>query len=38
VFLASEDASWISGDTIFVDGGSLTKKFPELGRFRRPHA
>ena len=36
VFLASDDASWISGDTIFVDGGSLTKKFPELGRFRRP--
>ena len=38
VFLASNDASWISGDTIFVDGGSLTKKFPELGRFRRPQA
>lgn len=34
-FLASDDASWISGDTLFVDGGSLTKKFPELGRFRR---
>ena len=38
VFLASDDASWITGDTIFVDGGSLTKKFPELGRFRRPPA
>ena len=38
VFLASDDASWITGDTIFVDGGSLTKKFPELGRFRRPQA
>jgi glucose 1-dehydrogenase len=36
VFLASDDASWISGDTLFVDGAELTKKFPELGRFRRP--
>jgi NAD(P)-dependent dehydrogenase (short-subunit alcohol dehydrogenase family) len=35
VFLASDDASWISGDTLFVDGAELTKKFPELGRFRR---
>jgi NAD(P)-dependent dehydrogenase (short-subunit alcohol dehydrogenase family) len=36
VFLASDDASWISGDTLFVDGAELTKKYPELGRFRRP--
>ena len=35
LFLASEDASWVSGDTLFVDGAELTKKFPELGRFRR---
>jgi NAD(P)-dependent dehydrogenase (short-subunit alcohol dehydrogenase family) len=35
LFLASDDASWISGDTLFVDGAELTKKFPELGRFRR---
>ena len=35
LFLASDDASWISGDTLFVDGAALTKKFPELGRFRR---
>ena len=35
VFLASDDASWVSGDTLFVDGAELTKKFPELGRFRR---
>ena len=35
VFLASDDASWISGDTLFVDGAELTKKYPELGRFRR---
>jgi NAD(P)-dependent dehydrogenase (short-subunit alcohol dehydrogenase family) len=35
VFLASDEASWISGDTLFVDGAELTKKYPELGRFRR---
>jgi NAD(P)-dependent dehydrogenase (short-subunit alcohol dehydrogenase family) len=35
VFLASDDASWISGDTLFVDGAELTKKYPELGPFRQ---
>ncbi|MBM3219746.1 MAG: SDR family oxidoreductase [Candidatus Rokubacteria bacterium] len=35
VFLGSDEASWISGDTLFVDGAELTKKYPELGRFRR---
>ena len=35
LFLASDEASFISGDTLFVDGAELTKKFPELGRFRR---
>jgi NAD(P)-dependent dehydrogenase (short-subunit alcohol dehydrogenase family) len=35
VFLASDDASWISGDTLFVDGAELTKKYPELSSFRR---
>jgi len=35
VFVASDEASWISGDTLFVDGAALTKKFPELGRFRK---
>jgi len=35
LFLASDDASWVSGDTLFVDGAELTKKFPELGQFRR---
>ena len=34
-FLASDDASWVSGDTLFVDGAALTKKFPELGPFRK---
>jgi NAD(P)-dependent dehydrogenase (short-subunit alcohol dehydrogenase family) len=27
-FLASDDASWISGDTLFVDGASLTRGYP----------
>jgi NAD(P)-dependent dehydrogenase (short-subunit alcohol dehydrogenase family) len=35
LFLASDDASWVSGDTLFVDGAALTKKFPELGPFRK---
>ena len=36
VFLASDEADWISGDTLFVDGAELTKKYPELlTRFRR---
>ena len=30
VFLASEDASWITGDTLFVDGGCHTKRYPIL--------
>jgi NAD(P)-dependent dehydrogenase (short-subunit alcohol dehydrogenase family) len=33
-FLASDEASWISGDTLFVDGGALTREYPrrfELG-------
>jgi NAD(P)-dependent dehydrogenase (short-subunit alcohol dehydrogenase family) len=35
LFLASDEASWVSGDTLFVDGAALTKKFPELGPFRK---
>lgn len=30
VFLASDDASWISGDTLFVDGASLTRGYPMM--------
>jgi len=33
-FLASDEASWISGDTLYVDGGALTREYPrrfELG-------
>jgi NAD(P)-dependent dehydrogenase (short-subunit alcohol dehydrogenase family) len=35
LFLVSDAASWISADTLFVDGGELTKKYPELGPFRK---
>jgi NAD(P)-dependent dehydrogenase (short-subunit alcohol dehydrogenase family) len=28
VFLASDEASWISGETIFVDGAQLTRGYP----------
>lgn len=30
VFLASGQASWITGTTLFVDGGALTKRYPEF--------
>jgi NAD(P)-dependent dehydrogenase (short-subunit alcohol dehydrogenase family) len=30
LFLASEDASWVSGETLFVDGASRTKRYPEM--------
>lgn len=29
-FLASDDASWISGETLFVDGASLTRGYPMM--------
>ena len=29
-FLCSDDASYISGDTVFVDGGALTRAYPSL--------
>lgn len=34
LFLASDEAAWISGDTLFVDGAELTREYPrrfELG-------
>lgn len=30
LFLASDEADWITGDTLFVDGAELTKKYPEM--------
>ncbi len=30
LFMASDDASWISGETLFIDGGSQTKRYPEF--------
>lgn len=35
LFLASDDAAWVSGDTLFVDGAELTKMYPELSRYTR---
>lgn len=32
LFLASDEADWVSGDTLFVDGAELTKKYPEMLR------
>jgi NAD(P)-dependent dehydrogenase (short-subunit alcohol dehydrogenase family) len=33
VFLASPEASWVSGTTIWVDGAEANKGYPELSRF-----
>jgi len=30
LFLASDQASWITGTTFFVDGGASTKRYPEF--------
>jgi NAD(P)-dependent dehydrogenase (short-subunit alcohol dehydrogenase family) len=32
VFLASDEASWISGTTMYVDGAEANKGYPELAR------
>ena len=33
VFLASDEASWISGTTIWVDGAEANKGYPALAKF-----
>jgi NAD(P)-dependent dehydrogenase (short-subunit alcohol dehydrogenase family) len=30
LFLASDDASWVSGTTLFVDGAELTREYPRF--------
>ncbi|MBF8186905.1 SDR family oxidoreductase [Nonomuraea sp. K274] len=36
LFLASAESSWVTGDTLVVDGGQHTKRYPELIKhFRR---
>jgi NAD(P)-dependent dehydrogenase (short-subunit alcohol dehydrogenase family) len=30
LFVASEEASWVSGDMLFVDGGQLTREYPRI--------
>jgi 3-oxoacyl-[acyl-carrier protein] reductase len=32
LFLVSEEARWVSGDTVFVDGASMLKGYPDLHR------
>ena len=32
LFLVSDDATWVTGDTLFVDGGELTKRYPAVLR------
>jgi len=32
LFLVSDEGRWVSGDTLFVDGASMLKSYPELHR------
>lgn len=32
LFLVSDEATWVTGTTLFVDGGELTKRYPALLR------
>jgi NAD(P)-dependent dehydrogenase (short-subunit alcohol dehydrogenase family) len=30
LFLASDEASWVTGTTLFVDGAELTREYPRF--------
>jgi NAD(P)-dependent dehydrogenase (short-subunit alcohol dehydrogenase family) len=30
LFLVSDEASWVTGETLFVDGAEMTKRYPEI--------
>jgi len=29
-FLASDDAAWVTGHTLYVDGGAINRRYPDL--------
>jgi hypothetical protein len=33
LFLTSDDAAWITGGTLLLDGGGHTRRYPELARY-----
>ena len=35
LFLVSDDASWVSGETLYVDGAESTNGYPDLTEARR---
>lgn len=36
LFLVSDEGRWVSGDTLFVDGASMNKAYPELHKVAAP--
>jgi NAD(P)-dependent dehydrogenase (short-subunit alcohol dehydrogenase family) len=35
-WLLSDEASWVSGDTLFVDGAALTREYPRFFDLLQP--